>query len=146
MGESFENLKVWQKAHELMLFVHREVVPLLPKDEKWDLADQIRRSSKSAGANIAEGYGRFYYKDRVRFCYNARGSLAETDNHLIAARHLEYVCPHIYQKGRDLAGEAQRLLNGYIDYLKREKPGKDEPGIDINLDRDHVGFNDGVAS
>ena len=44
MGESFENLKVWQKAHELMLFVHREVVPLLPKDEKWDLADQIRRS------------------------------------------------------------------------------------------------------
>jgi four helix bundle protein len=74
VGESFEGLKVWQKAHELMLFVHQEIALLLPKDEKWDLADQIRRSSKSVGANIAEGYGRFYYKDRVRFCYNARGS------------------------------------------------------------------------
>ncbi len=142
MGESFENLKVWQKAHELMLFVHCEVVPLLPRDEKWDLADQTRRSSKSVGANIAEGYGRFYYKDRVRFCYNARGSLSETENHLIDARHLEYISPSIYQKGRDLASEAQRLLNGYIDYLKREKPGKDEPGIDINVDRDRVNFDD----
>jgi hypothetical protein len=40
--------------------------------------------------------------------------------------------------GRDLAGEAQRLLNGYIDYLKREKPGKDEPGIDINVNQDRA--------
>jgi four helix bundle protein len=142
MGESFENLKVWQKAHELMLFVHREVVPLLPREERWDLADQIRRSSKSVGANIAEGYGRFYYKDRVRFCYNARGSLTETENHPVDARHLEYISSQIYQKGRDLAGEAQRLLNGYIDYLKREKPGNDEPGRDINVDQGHVHFDD----
>ncbi len=146
MGESFENLKVWQKAHELMLFVHREVVPLLPKEEKWNLADQIRRSSKSTGANIAEGYGRFYYKDRLRFCYNARGSLTETENHLIDARHLEYISPQIYQRGRDLAGEAQRLLNGYIDYLKREKPGKDEPGLDINVDRALIHPDDETSS
>ncbi|CAG0928971.1 hypothetical protein TFLX_01199 [Thermoflexales bacterium] len=86
----------------------------------------------------AEGYGRFYYKDRARFCYDARGSLTETENHLIDARHLEYIPTPIYQMGRDLAGEAQRLLNGYIDYLKREKPGKDEPGIDINVDQDHA--------
>ena len=142
MGESFENLKVWQKAYELMLFVHGEVVPLLPREEKWDLADQIWRSSKSVGANIAEGYGRFYYKDRVRFCYNARGSLTETESHLVDARHLEYISLQIYQKGRDLAGEAQRSLNGYIDYLKREKPGNNEPGIDINIDRGHIHFDD----
>jgi four helix bundle protein len=142
MGESFENLKVWQKAHELMLLVHREVVPLLPREEKWDLADQIRRSSKSVGANIAEGYGRFYYKDRVRFCYNARGSLSETEHHLIDALHLQYIPSQIYQKGRAVAAETQRLLNGYIDYLKREKPGKDEPGIDVNVDRDRVRFDD----
>ena len=141
-GESFENLKVWQKAHELMLFVHREVVPLLPKEEKWDLADQLRRSSKSVGANIAEGYGRFHYTDRVRFCYHARGSLTETEDHLIDAQHLEYISPQIDQKGHDLASEAQRLLNGYTDYLKREKPGKDEPGIDINVDHGRFNFDD----
>lgn len=134
MGESFESLQAWQKAHALILFVHREIMPRIPKDEKWDLIDQIRRSSKSVGANIAEGYGRFYYKDRVRFCYNARGSLSETENHLIVAKDLGHITAQLYQQGRDMAGETQRLLNGYIEYLKREKPGKDEPGHDINVD------------
>ena len=106
------------------------------------MADQIRRSSKRVEANIAEGYGRFYYKDRVRFCYNARGSLTETESHLVDARDLEYLSLQIYQKGRDLAGEAQRLLNGYNDYLKREKPGHNESGIDINIDRGHIHFDD----
>ncbi len=137
MAEGFESLQVWQKAHALMLLVHREVVPHLPPEEKWDLADQIRRSSKSVGANIAEGHGRFYYRDQVRFCYNARGSLSETENHLRAARELGYISEEIYRQARDLASEAQRLLNGYIDYLKREQPGKNEPGNDINVDHPH---------
>lgn len=134
MAEGFEDLLVWQKAHALMLFIHRKVVPLLPPQEKWDLADQIRRSSKSVPSNIAEGYGRFYYRDMVRFCYNARGSLNETENHLIAAKDLEYIPTQVYQQGRELATEVQRLLNGYIHYLKRQKPGKEEPGHDINVD------------
>src|SRR5512147_2150191 len=113
MAEGFESLQVWQKAHALMLFVHQEIVPHLPKEEKWDLADQIRRSSKSVGANIAEGYGRFYCKDRVRFCYNARGSLSETEHPLIVACHLEYISSQAYQKGCDPAAETQRLLSGY---------------------------------
>jgi len=70
--QSFEKLKTWQKAHELMLNVHKKLIPLLPKEEKYGLADQLRRSSKSVPANIAEGSGRFYYMDNVRFCYNAR--------------------------------------------------------------------------
>ena len=142
MAEGFEGLQVWQKAHALMLFVHREVAPHLSKDEKWDLVDQIRRSSKSVGANIAEGYGRFYYKDRVRFCYNARGSLAETENHLIAARDLKHITPNVYRQARDMADETYRLLNGYIDYLKRERPGKDEPGHDIIVDTPSIDQDD----
>ncbi|HLO31627.1 MAG TPA: four helix bundle protein [Anaerolineales bacterium] len=51
--QSFETLKTWQKAHELMLEVHKDLVPLLPKEEKYDLADQVRGSSKSVAANIA---------------------------------------------------------------------------------------------
>ncbi len=135
MAEGFEGLTAWQKAHELMLFVHREVVPRFPPEEKWDLANQIRRSSKSVGANIAEGHGRFYYRDNVRFCYNARGSLSETEHHLIDAHDLSYIPQGIYQQGRALASETQRLLNGYISYLKRQKPGEHEPGHDINVDR-----------
>ncbi len=132
MAEGFEGLTVWQKAHELMLFVHQVVIPCLPKEEKWAWADQIRRSSKSVGANIAEGHGRFYYRDNVRFCYNARGSLSETEDHLLDARDLGYIPSNVYSQGHLMASEAQRLLNGYIAYLKRQKPGQFEPGHDVN--------------
>ncbi len=131
MAEGLEGLEVWRKAHELMLFVHRQIVPLLPREEKWNLSDQIRRSSKSVAANIAEGYGRFYYQDNVRFCYNARGSLTETISHLIAARDLDYISIEVYQAGRKLTDEVYRLLNGYIAYLKRSKQGTNEPGANL---------------
>ena len=129
---SFEGLDVWQKAHELKLLIHREILPKLSPEEKWDLAHQIRSSSKSVCANIAEGHGRFYYQDNVRFCYNARGSLAETINHLIDARDLGYIAPRLYDQARDLADTAYRLLNGYIAYLKRRKLGENEPGANIH--------------
>jgi four helix bundle protein len=82
-------------------------------------------------ANIAEGYGRFYYGDAVRFCYNARGSLCETQNHLIDARDLEYIPLPLYQRAREQSDEVYRLLNGYINYLKSHRPGASEPGHDV---------------
>jgi four helix bundle protein len=126
----FEELVVWQRAHELMLLIHRQVVPLLPRWERWDLCDQIRRSSKSIGANIAEGHGRYYFADTVRFCYVARGSLQETENHLRAARDLEYLSDDLYAETRKLADVVRRVLNGYISHLKRSKPGQNEVGRD----------------
>ena len=99
--QSFEKLITWQKAHQLMLDVHQKLLPLIPKEEKYVLADQIRRSTKSVGANIAEGAGRYYYMDNVRFCYNARGSLDETLNHLIVARDLNYCSLELYESFRD---------------------------------------------
>jgi hypothetical protein len=67
----------------------------------------------------------------MRFSYNARGSLTETENHLIAAKDLGYLPLGLYQQARSMGCELQRLINGYIDYLKRHKPGKDEPGHNI---------------
>ncbi len=127
----FEGLKVWQKARTLMIAVHRQVVPLLPPEEKWGLAHQMRASSKSVMANIAEGYGRYYYGDVIRFCYNARGSLDETVNHLITAMDLGYIPHGLYAEMRALADEVRRLLNGYIDFLKRRRQGEDEPGRNL---------------
>jgi four helix bundle protein len=134
MGEKgFESLKVWQKTHELMLAVHNKLLPLLPKEEKYGLIDQIRRSSKSVGANIAEGYGRFYYMDNVRFCYTARGSLDETVNHLRAALDLGFIPAELYQDMRAQADEIRRMLNGYIEWLKTQKLGAKEPGANLYL-------------
>jgi four helix bundle protein len=134
MGEQgFESLKVWQKAHQLMLDIHNKLLPLLPKEEKYDLTDQIRRSSKSVGANIAEGYGRFYYMDNVRFCYNARGSLDETVNHLRASLDLVYCSAELYQNLRSQTDEVRRMLNGYIEWLKAQKIGEKEPGAIVRV-------------
>lgn len=84
-------------------------------------------------ANIAEGYGRFYYQDNVRFCYNARGSLVATISHLIAARDLNYITTELYQTGRERADDVYRLINGYIAYLKKSKQGANEPGANLVL-------------
>jgi four helix bundle protein len=129
--QSFETLKVWQKAHQLTLDIHKRLIPILPKEERFDLVDQIRRSSKSVGANIAEGNGRFYYMDNVRFCYQARGSLDETLNHMKVALDLGYCLKELYGEFRTQAEEVRRLLNGYITWLKTQKVGAKEPGAII---------------
>lgn len=74
-------LQVWVRAKDFGLKIYKQVLPLLPAEEKWNLNQQLRRSSLSISANIAEGHGQFYYQDNVRFCYNARGSLEETLRH-----------------------------------------------------------------
>ena len=131
--KGFEGLKVWQKAHQLMLDIHTRLVPLLPPEEKWDLASQIRRSSKSVGANIAEGYGRHYYMDNVRFCYNARGSLDETINHIQTSVDLKYCSNDLYHALRARAEEIRKVLNGYIAWLKTQKIGEKEPGANLSI-------------
>ena len=125
--QSFETLKVWQKSHQLMLNIHHKLIPLLPKEEKYGLADQVRRSSKSIGANIAEGAGRFYFMDNVRFCYMARGSLDETLNHLLVSKDLGFCEKEIYENLRTQTEEIRRLLNGYITWLNTKKIGANEP-------------------
>lgn len=129
--QSFETLKVWQKAHMFTLDIYKRLVPLFPKDEKFVLTDQLRRSAKSIGANIAEGSGRFYYMDNVRFCYQARGSLDETINHLLVVRDLGYCSTEIYTDFRKQAEEIRRLLNGCIIWLKTQKIGSKEPGATL---------------
>lgn len=59
--EGLKRLKVWLRAKDFVLKVYKQVLPLLPPEEKWNLNQQLRRSSLSISANIAEGRGRFYY-------------------------------------------------------------------------------------
>jgi len=89
--QSLETLGIWKKAMALALVVCRQVIPALPADEKWVLNQQIRRSAQSVPANIAEGHGRFYNQENIRFCYIARGSLIETYSHLALAHDLSYI-------------------------------------------------------
>ena len=128
-----EKLDVWCKARDFAVRIHKEVLPLLPSEEKYSLSQQLRRSSQSIPANIAEGHGRFYFQDNVRFCYIARGSLEETLSHIVYAYKVDYVSELIY-KNFAVDGEIlNRLMNGYIGFLKKSKQGANEPGANYTV-------------
>ena len=116
---TFEDLECWRACRALRLFVAKEVVPTLPKEERYRLGDQLLRAARSTTANVAEGYGRFHYLDNAKFCSNARGSSWEVLDHLIAAHDEDLISEDLLARGRALVQHATRLLNGYMNYLKR---------------------------
>ena len=67
--EGLNRLQVYKSAQELAELVYRHANPGLPNVEKYGLTSQIRRAAASIPANIAEGYGRYYYQESIRFCY-----------------------------------------------------------------------------
>ena len=129
--KGLETLQIWQRSLEFARLVCKDVLPQLPSHEKWALVEQLRRSVQSIPANIAEGYGRYYFQESVRFCYIARGSLEETFSHLALAYKLEYLPDETYKSLTAETQELRRMLNGYIAFLKESKRGASEPGSTI---------------
>jgi four helix bundle protein len=124
VGKGFEDLRAWQLARQLMIECHKLADGLPPK-ERYDLAPQMCRSSKSVMANIAEGYGRYHYLDCLRFYYIARGSLEETISHVITAHDLAYTDDGRFRELYNLGREAERALNGYVAYVRKLRAGSD---------------------
>ena len=116
--KSFTDLEVWKASRAYKNEMY-SLVKAFPAAEKYRLEDQLLRASRSIGANIAEGYGRYTYKDQLHFCIQARGSLFETINHLIDAFDCGYISGEILTKFKGLANEVEKLLNGYIAWLKK---------------------------
>lgn len=131
--EGLSRLKVWVRAKDFALLIYRKVLPSLPAEEKWNLNQQLRRASVSISANIAEGYGRFYYQDNVRFCYTARGSLEEVLSHLTFAHEMNFISSELYKELANEGEEIDKMLNGYISYLKKSKQGANEPGASYSV-------------
>lgn len=134
--QGLKRLQVWVRAKDFAVKVYKSVLPILPSEEKWNLGQQLRRSSLSISANIAEGYGRFYYQDNVRFCYIARGSLEETLSHLCFGFEMGFIPETLFRELESEGEEIDRMLNGYIGYLKKSKQGEHEPGADRAIRED----------
>lgn len=115
---SFEDLHAWQLARELRSSIYR-ASKTFPECEKYALTDQIRRAAVSVTANIAEGYGRFHYQENLQFCRQARGSLYETIDHLIAANDLGYLPDPLFTELKSSAYRCLKMLNGYIAATQR---------------------------
>lgn len=108
---TYRELAVWQKAMQLVVLVYAEVRKF-PADERFALADQLRRSVASIPANIAEGNGRASNRDYAHFLSIARGSLYETMTHLEIAESLGYltITPEI----SSMAIEVRKMLGTMI--------------------------------
>ena len=122
----FEDLECYRLAMDVFREGYR-VTSLLPPEEKYNLADQLRRASTSIVLNVAEGYGRYHYLDSLRFYYIARGSIMEVLSALIACAVQKYTIDKISNQ-RELCHTALRSLNGYIRYVRSLQQGKQEFG------------------
>jgi four helix bundle protein len=116
--KSFTELEVWKKTRVLKNEL-KELTLSFPSEEKFRLTDQIIRSSRSINSTIAEGHGRYTFKDQLHFCIIARGSLSETLNHLIDALDCSYISEEQLNYFKNKIEEVERLLNGYISYLRK---------------------------
>ncbi|MFO1488849.1 MAG: four helix bundle protein [Verrucomicrobiota bacterium] len=88
-AKSFEQLTIWQKAHQFTLDVYR-FSEIFPRTEIYGLTSQLRRAAVSIPANIAEGFKKRGRADKVRFYNIAQGSLEEARYYMILAKDLNY--------------------------------------------------------
>ena len=89
MYTSFTDMEVWKITSQLSVEVFH-LTQILPRSEDYGLTSQIRRSANCISANIAEGFGRKTSKDKSNFYVFARGSVFETQNHLIYGQKVGY--------------------------------------------------------
>ena len=111
----FQDLIVWQKAHEFVLAVYK-LTDTFPRSEIYGLSSQFRRSAVSIPANIAEGFKKKGKPDKVRFLNIAQGSLEESRYYLILAQDLEY-CDS--SKLLERLEEVSKLLEAYINTINK---------------------------
>jgi four helix bundle protein len=119
---TFEDLEVYKKAREfrrLMYAVSRK----LPTFEKYDLGSQIRRASVSLTNNIAEGHGKYHYLEQIKFQLQARGSLEELIDDLNVCEDDGYLLEDDVRILKERARDVQRLISGYVRYLRDQKAG-----------------------
>lgn len=115
--KSFTDLLSWQQGHQLVIDIYR-TTQSFPKTEVYGLTSQMRRAAVSVTSNIAEGYGRQSYKDKVNFFYQAQGSLIEVKNQLLVAKDVGFLPEKHYQELHQQCNQTHKLLQGLITKSK----------------------------
>ena len=114
---SYRDLIVWRRAIELAAECHRIAAEWRGRD-RFGMGSQLRRSSASVHANIAEGNGRFSRGEYVRFLGIANGSLRETESHLYLAVELGFCSEDRIAHALRLADETGRMLTMLVRRLR----------------------------
>lgn len=108
----FRRLQIWQRSHALTLAVYG-ASGSFPREEMYGLTSQLRRSSASIAANIAEGCGRDSRREFARFLHIAMGSASETAYFLVLAHDLGYLSDALYCELASEIDQLQKMLRAY---------------------------------
>lgn len=117
--KNFYDLDAWKKGHSLALKIYK-ITKDFPQEEKYGITSQLRRAVFSITANIAEGFARYHFKDKMRFYYQARGSVAEVQNFLLLARDLEFIDADTCKELGEQAKKVEKLVNGLIRAIENQ--------------------------
>ncbi|HYY14813.1 MAG TPA: four helix bundle protein, partial [Chthoniobacterales bacterium] len=134
--QTFEDLDVYQVAREFRKAMYR-LARRLPEQEKFALANQIRRAAVSLTNNIAEGHGRFHFLEQIKFMLQARGSLEELLDDLSVCSDESYLPAEEIDSFRSEAWRAHKLINGYIRFL-RSRYNQGSPRVQESSSRDDL--------
>ncbi len=117
---SLEKFELYNLARKFRKNIY-SLVKKLPAEEKYCLAPQMRKAALSVSNNIAEGHGRWHYKENIQFCRISRGSTDEVIDDLNTCEDENYFDLEIIKKHKDEAYYLIKKINGYIACLKKTK-------------------------
>ncbi|MCX6761844.1 MAG: four helix bundle protein [Candidatus Moranbacteria bacterium] len=117
MASGLENLKIYNLAERIEIFLHK-LTKKYPVDEKYRMVDQIRRASNAITSNIAEGYGRYAYKEKIRYMHIARGEAYELKQLMIRSQKKEYIKKESLAFIEEKMVELLKGMNGYVKFLR----------------------------
>ena len=120
MLKNYKELKVWQKSYELCLELYR-ITAKFPKEERYGLTSQIRRSVVSIPSNIAEGYGRKTTLDYIRMLYIAYSSVCELETQILLAGDLVLIDKGEWGVLKKDIAEIERMLKALIKSLENRR-------------------------
>ncbi|MCR5653113.1 MAG: four helix bundle protein [Ruminococcus sp.] len=109
-GKSYKDLLVWQKSIDAVVVIYN-LIKLLPEDEKYGIALQMRRAAVSIPSNIAEGQQRKSSKEFINFLSIARGSKAELQTQLYICYKLNLLSKQQVEPSMILLSEIGKMLN-----------------------------------
>jgi len=114
----YKKYDFWVKAHELVLFIYKEIAPCFPKSEQFELSAQIKRAAYSIPLNIAEGRGRSSDKDFAHFLDNALGSTHELEYCALLVFNLGFIDKIKYEELNRHVNEVKAKLINLIKAIR----------------------------
>jgi len=117
----YKKLDVWKKAHLLTKQMYKDILPLMPVEERFALTNQLRRSTYSIPLNIVEGCGKNTNKDFVHYLDNALGSAHEAEYTCYLIYDLGYIEQSQYDPIHQSISEVKAMLISFIKFLRDEK-------------------------